>query len=91
MQDTEFHLELSGTYRKVQINFTSVGSSHGSSFFQQSIMKETAQGESNRTDGGVVCQAAGCGCALTGASPELGQVNLTWNTLSDMFKTYLFL
>ena len=44
-------------------------------------MKETAQGESNRTDGGMVCQAAGCGCALTEASPELGQVNLTWNTL----------
>ena len=38
-------------------------------------MKETAQGESNRTDGGVVCQAAGCGCALTEASPESSQSN----------------
>ncbi|KAK9997218.1 hypothetical protein SO802_021904 [Lithocarpus litseifolius] len=38
-----------------------------------SIMKETAQGESNRTDGGVVFQAAGCGCALIDASPELRQ------------------
>ena len=44
-------------------------------------MKETAQGESNRTDGGVVCQTAGYGRALIEASPKLDQVNLTWNSL----------
>ena len=66
LQDIEFHPELSGTNTNTHITVIIVNSSHGSSFCQQSIMKETA---------------AGCGCALTEASPELGQVNLTWNTL----------
>ena len=75
LQDIEFHPVLSGTNTNTQITVIMVNSSHGSSFCQQSIMKETAQGESNRTDGGVVCQAAGCGCALTEASPESSQSN----------------
>ncbi|KAK9997225.1 hypothetical protein SO802_021911 [Lithocarpus litseifolius] len=64
---------LSGTNTNTQITVNQVTYSHGSSFCQESIMKETAQGESNRTDGSVVFQAAGCGHALIDASPLLRQ------------------
>ena len=92
LQDIEFHPELSGTNTNTHITVIIVNSSHGSSFCQQSIMKETAQGESNRTDGGMVFQAANCGCALIDTSPELRQVKLNLEyTVNDMFKTHLFL
>ncbi|KAK7819706.1 hypothetical protein CFP56_039878 [Quercus suber] len=65
--------EINGTYINTQISVISMNSSQDSSFCQRSIMKEIAQGESNRTDGGVVFQATNCGCALIDASPELCQ------------------
>ncbi|KAM4088539.1 hypothetical protein ACJW30_07G078300 [Castanea mollissima] len=66
-------LEINGTYINTQISVILMNSSQGSSFCQQSIMKEIAQGESNRTDGGVVFRAANCGHALVDTSPELRQ------------------
>ena len=81
LQDVGFRPEFSGTNTNTQITVIIAKSISDSSIFQQSIMKETAQGESNRTDGGVACQMAGFGRALIEASPELGQVNLTWNSL----------
>ncbi|KAF3948306.1 hypothetical protein CMV_025679 [Castanea mollissima] len=80
-------LEINGTYINTQISVILMNSSQGSSFCQQSIMKEIAQGESNRTDGGVVFRAANCGHALVDTSPELRQAGvsshmklLNWNT-----------
>nr|POE62173.1 hypothetical protein CFP56_66656 [Quercus suber] len=86
-------LEINGTYINTQISVISMNSSQDSSFCQRSIMKEIAQGESNRTDGGVVFQATNCGCALIDASPELCQAGvsshmklLNWNTLIRLVK-----
>ena len=88
LQDTE----INGTYINTQISVISMNSSQDSSFCQRSIMKEIAPGESNRTDGSVVFQAAKCGCALIDTSPELRQVKLNLEyTVNDMFKTHLFL
>ncbi|KAF3960197.1 hypothetical protein CMV_015068 [Castanea mollissima] len=81
-------VEINGTFINTQISVISINSCEDSSFCQQSIMREIAQGESNRTDGGVVFQAANCGRALVDTSPELRQQAgvsphmklLNWNT-----------
>ncbi|KAM3694742.1 hypothetical protein ACB098_07G077600 [Castanea mollissima] len=88
--------EINGTYINTQISVILMNSSQGSSFCQQSIMKEIAQGESNRTDGGVVFRAANCGHALVDTSPELRQAGvsshmklLNWNTPIRLVKVTL--